>query len=286
MRIVRSVAAMQRMAREWKRRGTRVALVPTMGFLHGGHLSLVARARRSAGKKGVVALSIYVNPAQFAAAEDLARYPRDPSGDQAKCRAAGVDVLFAPSDREMYGRGEVPAHSVYVVEEELSRLMEGVSRPGHFRGVTTVVAKLFNIVMPEYAVFGAKDFQQAAVVKKMVCDLNFQVKIVVAKTCREADGLALSSRNKYLSPAERLQATALYRSLSLARSMIKAGPVPAAELKRAMAALVGAEPSARLDYAEVFDSKTLQPLATAHRGARVALAVFIGKTRLIDNALL
>src|SRR5213083_532759 len=219
MRIVTSVATMQRLAKEWNRRGVPVGLVPTMGYLHGGHVSLVRKARQRVGKRGVVVISIYVNPTQFAPTEDLAQYPRDLPRDKKLCRDAGVDVLFVPNDRQMYPAGKGADFSTFVVEEDLSRGMEGASRPTHFRGVTTVVAKLFNIVLPDVAIFGAKDFQQAAVIRRMVSDLNFPLKIVVAPTVRESDGLAMSSRNKYLDPAQREQATILHRALQRARQI-------------------------------------------------------------------
>src|SRR5213076_1899238 len=180
MRIVTSVSTMQRVALRWKRRGTSIGFVPTMGYLHEGHISLVKQARQSVGKRGVVVVSIYVNPAQFAPTEDLANYPRDLPRDKKLCRDAGVDVLFVPSDRHMYPAGKGADFSTFVVEEDLSRGMEGASRPTHFRGVTTVVAKLFNIVRPDVAVFGAKDFQQGAVVKRMVRELNFGVRVLIA----------------------------------------------------------------------------------------------------------
>src|SRR5437660_1242187 len=195
MRIVTSASAMQRLAQRWRRRGIHIGFVPTMGYLHEGHLSLVRRARQAVGARGRVAVSIYVNPTQFGPKEDLSRYPRDFARDKKLCRGAGVDVIFAPDDGEMYPQNGAGAHSAYVVEEALSGGMEGASRPTHFRGVTTIVAKLFNIVRPEVAVFGAKDFQQAAIIQRMTRDLNFPVKIVVAPTHREADGLAMSSRN-------------------------------------------------------------------------------------------
>src|SRR5882672_9066464 len=200
MRIIKSVSSMQRLAKRWQSQSLRVGLVPTMGYLHAGHVSLVKRARSLVGKGGEIIVSIYVNPTQFGPHEDFSKYPRDFARDAALCRAAGVDVVFAPSDKEMYPRNGAGAFSTYVTEEALSRGMEGASRPTHFRGVTTVVAKLFNIVRPEVAVFGAKDFQQAAVVQRMTRDLNYPLKIVVAPIHRERDGLAMSSRNKYLSP--------------------------------------------------------------------------------------
>ena len=301
MRIVTSVAAMQRLALKWKRRGTPIGFVPTMGYLHEGHVSLIRKARRSVGKHGAVVVSVYVNPTQFAPSEDLANYPRDLPRDKKLCRDAGVDVLFTPDDKQMYlqagslrrdepkaQRADPANYSTFVVEENLSRGMEGESRPAHFRGVTTVVAKLFNIVLADVAVFGAKDFQQAAVVKRMARDLNFPVKIVVAPTVREADGLALSSRNKYLSPAEREQAVALWQAIGQARQAVRdmKGPIPASRLKAELRWLIETRPAARVDYLEFFDPETLQPVANATRGIQMALAVFVGKTRLIDNAAL
>lgn len=286
MRIVSTAAAMQRLALRWRRTGKRVGLVPTMGYLHDGHLSLVHRARRLVGKPGLVVASIYVNPTQFAPTEDLSAYPRDLDRDKALCRKAGVDVLFLPSDAEMYPSRDTGGYSTYVVEEQLSQGMEGGSRPTHFRGVTTVVAKLFNLVLPDVAVFGAKDWQQAAILRRMTRDLNFPLKFVVAPTRREPDGLAMSSRNKYLSAVERPQATILWRALKLAKEIVTASRAPnyADVLKKELAALIATQPAARLDYVEFFDGETLQPTTAVTRGTHMALAVFIGKTRLIDNA--
>jgi pantoate--beta-alanine ligase len=288
MRVVTPAAAMQRWANKWKRERRSIGLVPTMGCLHEGHLSLVRRARQEVGREAKVVVSIYVNPAQFAPQEDLAKYPRDLERDRRLCRAAGVDLVFVPTDAGMYPRGNNRSFSTYVVEEELSRRMEGACRPTHFRGVTTVVAKLFNLVRPDVAVFGAKDFQQAVILKRMARDLNFPVRILVAPTVREPDGLALSSRNKYLSPAERAQATVLWRSIRRAREAVRAaaGPIPAVELQRELAGWIATQPNARVDYVEFFDPETLQPVREARPGAHLALAVFVGNTRLIDNASL
>jgi pantoate--beta-alanine ligase len=288
MQIVRSVSAMQRMARGWQRAGERVGLVPTMGYLHAGHLSLVRQARRVVGRGGKVVVSIYVNPTQFGPSEDFSRYPRDLNRDARLCRAEGVDVIFAPSDAQMYPRGAGRGFSTFVVEEALGRGMEGKSRPTHFRGVTTVVAKLFNIVRPELAVFGAKDYQQAAVVKRTVRDLNFPLRIVVAPILREADGLAMSSRNKYLVGDLRAQAPVLVRALQKARAAVRkaARPLPAGRLKAELKRFIEGAPAARLDYVEFFDPDTLVPVSRVMCGTHMALAVFIGKTRLIDNARL
>jgi len=286
MRLIREPSVMQRLARRWQRQGIRVAFVPTMGYLHEGHLSLIRVARRHAGARGIVVVSIYVNPTQFGPREDFTRYPRDLQRDLNLCRSEDVNVVFAPDDEAMYPGLRQGRYSTYVVEERLSAIMEGASRPGHFRGVTTIVAKLFHLVLPDVAVFGAKDWQQAAIIRRMVADLNFPVRIVVAPTVRESDGLAMSSRNTYLDPEERRQATVLFRALQYARQQVSRGPVPAARLRRAVARLVAAEPLARLDYVAFFDSETLEPVREVRAGTHMALAVFIGRTRLIDNARL
>ena len=284
MQLVKSVRAMQRLAKVWKRKGARVGFVPTMGYLHAGHLSLVSRARKLVGRRGKVVVSIYVNPTQFGPKEDFSRYPRDLTRDLDLCRAAGVDVVFAPSDSEIY-----PASfSTFVVEERLSQGMEGVSRPGHFRGVTTVVAKLFNIVQPDSAIFGAKDYQQAAVIKRMVRDLNFPVKIVIAPTLRETDGLAMSSRNKYLKGELRQKALILRRSIHAMQEKVRrtGARVASVRAKQEVKRLFAGERAAKLDYVEFFNPITLKPEAKVKRGVHMALAAFIGKTRLIDNARL
>jgi pantoate--beta-alanine ligase len=302
MRIVFKATAMQKCALQWKRRSVRVGFVPTMGYLHAGHLSLVREARKRVGKNGKVVVSIYINPTQFAPAEDLAKYPRDLKRDLKLCREAGVDVVFTPEDTEMYSStgvspvcspqkltGETPvplSFSTYVAEEQLSQSMEGAARPTHFRGVTTVVAKLFNLVLPDVAVFGQKDFQQAAIIKRMVADLNFPVKIIVAPTLREPDGLAMSSRNKFLDAEQRAQAVILFQALQAASLAVKKKPVSTARLKADLKEFITAAPLARLDYVEFFDPETLVPVVQVKRGTQMALAVFFGKTRLIDNAQL
>ena len=293
---------MQRLAKKWQRAGTRIGFVPTMGYLHAGHLSLVKRARQAVGKNGKVVVSIYVNPTQFAPTEDLSKYPRDLKRDLKLLRELKVDVVFTPSDAEMYpgnsGTGILPVNSsqrrtgkmpvplpfsTYVVEEKLSRTMEGASRPTHFRGVTTVVAKLFNIVLPDVAVFGQKDFQQAAIIKRMVVDLNFPLKVVVAPTLRERDGLAMSSRNKFLDAEQRAQAVILFHALQAAKAAVKKKSVSASRLKADLKEFITAAPLARLDYVEFFDPETLEPVEQVRLGTQMALAVFFGKTRLIDN---
>jgi pantoate--beta-alanine ligase len=294
MRIVSTAAAMQKLALRWKRAGSKTGFVPTMGYLHAGHISLVHEARKRVGKKGIVVVSIYVNPTQFGPKEDLSKYPRDLKRDLQMCRAADVDVVFTPDDAEMYPNrqnweseiGSQKLFSTYVVEEKLSQTMEGAARPTHFRGVTTVVAKLFNIVLPDVAVFGQKDFQQAAVIQRMVADLNFPVKMVVAPTLRERDGLAMSSRNKYLDDEQRAQAVVLFHALQAAKQAVKLKPVSAARLKADLKEFITAAPLAKLDYVEFFDPETLQAVAQVKHGTQMALAVFFGKTRLIDNAQL
>jgi pantoate--beta-alanine ligase len=287
MQIVKTVAAMQSLAKRWQRAGIKIGFVPTMGYLHEGHLSLVREARKRVGKNGKVIVSIYVNPTQFAPTEDLSKYPRDLKRDLKLCREENVDMVFTPSDVEMYPNKSENKFSTYVVEEKLSRVMEGTSRPAHFRGVTTIVAKLFNIVLPDFAVFGQKDFQQAAIIKRMVADLNFPVKIIVAPTIRERDGLAMSSRNKYLVGNLRRQATVLWCAIQIARATVKKSKTfPATKLKTAVKKLVECEPDAKLDYVEFFEPETLSPVSTAKSGTQMALAVFVGKTRLIDNAKL
>jgi len=286
MRIVPTVAAMQKLALRWKRAGVKIGFVPTMGYLHDGHLSLVREARKRVGQNGVVVVSIYVNPTQFAPTEDLSKYPRDLKRDLQMCRAEGVDVVFTPGDAEMYPGKAEGKYSTYVVEENLGRVMEGAARPVHFRGVTTVVAKLFNLVLPDVSVFGQKDFQQATIIQRMVVDLDFPVQIIVAPTRREADGLAMSSRNKYLDAEQRAQAVILFHALQAAKQAVAKKSGPAAQLKKDLAEFVTAAPLARLDYVEFFDPETLQPVAQVKRGAHMALAVYFGQTRLIDNARL
>jgi pantoate--beta-alanine ligase len=240
------------------------------------------------GPEGIVVVSIYVNPTQFAPTEDLAKYPRDFARDSRLCREAGVDVIFAPTDTDMYSGRDEGTYTTYVVEEGLTRGLEGASRPTHFRGVTTVVAKLFNCVLPEVSVFGAKDWQQAAVIRRMVQDLQFPIRIVVAPTTRESDGLAMSSRNRYLQPDERVQATVLWRSQHWVRQEVRrsASAVAAATLRRGVEALIAQCPAARLDYVEFVDPNTLHPVEQVQRGARMVMAVFVGKTRLIDNGVM
>ncbi|MFA5189702.1 MAG: pantoate--beta-alanine ligase [Verrucomicrobiia bacterium] len=277
MEIIQSVSAMQAWSRAARAAGKRVGLVPTMGYLHEGHLSLMREAKRRAG---LCVVSIYVNPTQFGPKEDFSKYPRNFERDQKLCESVGVDVIFAPTNEEMYPAG---AATTWVEETAVSERWEGTSRPGHFRGVCTVVAKLFNIVLPDVTCFGQKDAQQCAVLKRMVRDLNFPLEFVICPTVREPDGLAMSSRNVYLSPTERQEALALKQSLDLARRELAAGR-PIDEVCAAMTKLITGKPSARIDYITFVDSETLLP-AKRHEPGRTlaAMAVFIGKTRLIDN---
>jgi len=288
MKVIKDIAAMQRFALKAKREGKKIGFVPTMGFLHEGHLSLIRKARQLCKKDGIVVVSIYVNPTQFGPNEDFSKYPRNLERDLKLCKSAGADVVFTPTDDEMYPGKSQGLYSVYVVEEELSKTMEGASRPGHFRGVTTVVAKLFNIVQPDVAIFGEKDYQQAAIIRRMTDNLNFPVKIIVAPTVREPDGLAMSSRNTYLNENERKQATVLYRAICLAREKVASAksPLNAADLKAELKSYIEKEPSARLDYVEFFNPDTLKPVEQVKKGDHMALAVFIGTTRLIDNGRL
>ena len=254
-------------------------LVPTMGYLHQGHLSLVRRARAENDR---LAVTIFVNPTQFSPTEDLSTYPRDPERDLALLKAEKVDLVFTPSEATMYP----PGFQTYVSVENITRPLEGAARPSHFRGVATVVAKLFNIVQPTRAYFGQKDAQQAVVIRRMAQDLNFNLDLVICPTVREPDGLAMSSRNAYLSPAERAAAPVLYRALCGARSAFEAGERDGATLRRLMQEMIAAEPLARLDYVSVADPMTLAELKRVEAGALFSLAVFFGQTRLIDNVLI
>jgi pantoate--beta-alanine ligase len=256
-----------------------VGLVPSMGFLHAGHISLVQRARAECG--GVV-VSIFVNPTQFGPNEDLAKYPRDLPRDLALLESAGAELVWTPTAESMYP----PGFQTWVEVERLTRRLEGEVRPGHFRGVTTIVAKLFNAVRPDKAYFGQKDAQQAAVIRGMVCDLNFPVEIVVCPTVREADGLAMSSRNVYLHAAERKAATVLFRALSSAKAAYDSGEREAERLRQAMRETVQAEPLARLQYVSCADYDTLEELERVTGKSLLSLAVTLGKTRLIDNFVL
>jgi pantoate--beta-alanine ligase len=278
MKIITAPVEMQAWSRSRLAAGERIACVPTMGFLHEGHLSLVRRARQSADR---VVLTLFVNPTQFGPNEDFSVYPRDPERDQALCEAGGVDVIFMPAVADMYA----PDASIAVVEESLSKVLCGASRPGHFRGVCTVVAKLFNCVLPHVAVFGQKDAQQVIVIQRMVRDLNFPVEIIVAPIVREADGLAMSSRNVRLSAAERQSARGLSRALTRAQAAYAKGNRESDAVRRMIEQELVAS-GLRTDYVAVVDGGNLTPAPVLSPGVLIAIAAFAGKTRLIDNCIL
>jgi pantoate--beta-alanine ligase len=276
VKVIGSISAAKRFLRSTN---GPVVLVPTMGALHQGHTALFDRARALAGREGTVVASIFVNPTQFGPKEDFSRYPRTIEADRKLCASHGVKMIFNPSVEQMYPEG----FSTFVEESSVSTFLCGASRPGHFRGVCTVVLKLFQIIQPQMAVFGLKDFQQCAVMRRMARDLDLPVRIITVETVRESDGLALSSRNRYLTPDERRQASVLRAALLAAREAWEQGQTNAAKLRRLIVARIGKAPLARIDYVEVADANTLQPIRVADRQTVIALAVFFGTTRLIDN---
>jgi len=278
MSVLKSAEEMRRWALEQRGAGKRIGLVPTMGYLHAGHLSLIAEAKQRAD---VVVVSVFVNPVQFGPNEDFAKYPRDEARDLKLCREAGVAAVFVPPVSAMYATDA----SVFITEERLGNGLCGARRPGHFRGVCTVVAKLFNLALPHVAVFGQKDYQQAAVIRRMVRDLNFPLEIVVAPIVREADGLALSSRNVYLSGDERARALGLSRALQAAAAAVAAGPCAAAAVRRRMSEVLERH-ALKIDYAEIVDAETLDPVGEARKGNVALIAAYCGTTRLIDNRVL
>ena len=271
MRIITTIAEARAQPR-----ATRRALVPTMGALHKAHGELIGVARKHAGRDGEVAVSIFVNPLQFEPGSDYEHYPRPEEADEEFCRNAGVDLLFRPSVAEMYADDR----SVFVEASSVSNTLEGKSRPGHFSGVCTVVAKLLNILSPDAALFGEKDFQQLAIVRRMVRDLSFNTDIIAVPTVREDDGLAYSSRNRYLNTEERKQATVLHKALKAA---VNAGHESSKEILARVRQVIGEASLARIDYAELVDTETLQPIEAVGPNSLIVLAVFFGKTRLIDN---
>lgn len=279
MRICKTIKEIDAALQIGRMRGRRVGFVPTMGALHEGHLSLVRAARADCD---TVVVSIFVNPTQFGPTEDLAKYPRPFERDCELLEKENVDVVFAPSAEEIYPS----AVTTWVNVEDLSEKLDGRSRPGHFRGVTTVVSKLFHIVQPDVAIFGQKDAAQVAVIRHMVRDLNFPVEIVACPIVREPDGLAMSSRNAYLDAAQRKQALVLHRSLQAAKKLWNLGGQSSAELIAAARAEIAREPGVRIDYLEIVDSETLDPLEQVRPGALIAVAAFVGQTRLIDNTVL
>jgi pantoate--beta-alanine ligase len=278
MQIITAITAMQSLAKSLRREGKRIGFVPTMGFLHEGHLSLMRVARQ---ENDIVVASIFVNPAQFGPNEDLARYPRDAEGDQKKSESVGVDIIFTPSAEEMYPEKPI----VFVTVEGLSDILEGAIRPGHFRGVATVVTKLFHIVQPHRAYFGQKDYQQCAVIKRMKKGLDLDVEVAVLPTMREADGLAMSSRNSYLDAAQRKKAACLFRALTAADTLVRSGVREPEKVKQKMRAVIAQEKGVEIDYVEAADVDDLSPLATIKDRIVLLVAVRIGATRLIDNLL-
>ena len=276
MIISESVQEVRKVTANWKKRGFSVGLVPTMGYLHPGHISLIERARK---ENDMVVVSIFVNPIQFGPNEDLDKYPRDMAHDREVCEKAGAELIFAPQPSELY-----PCENLAFVDiRGLGDGLCGAKRPGHFRGVCTVVSKLFNIVLPDRAYFGEKDAQQLAIIKRMVKDLNFGTMIVSCPIVREPDGLAMSSRNLYLSPEERKAALSISRSLSAAKELMRKGEKDALKIRETIVAGISAEPLARIDYAEIVDSADLSPVQRIEKPVLAAVAVYFGKTRLIDN---
>jgi pantoate--beta-alanine ligase len=279
MQVARKIEAVRKTVEAARRQEKRVGLVPTMGALHVGHLSLIEAARKDCG---FVVVSIFVNPTQFAPGEDFEKYPRPIEADLAACEKAGVDLVFAPGPAEMY-----PCENVtWVSVEKLTEGLCGRFRPGHFRGVATVCAKLFNIVGPDAAYFGRKDAQQAVVIRRMVTDLNMPLRIVVCPTVREADGLAVSSRNRYLTPEQRRDATALYRSLEKCRRMVDAGIKDAAQIITEMRKILNRTPSIRIEYVSIVDAGTLEEIEKVTGNVLVAVAAKLGAARLIDNIVI
>jgi len=279
LQVVNTIAEVRAAVTEARRRGLSIGFVPTMGALHEGHAALVRAARAASG---FVVVSVFVNPTQFGPKEDFAKYPRTLEADRKVCADAGADLIFAPGVEEMY-----PENAVAFVEvAKLQDVLEGASRPGHFRGVCTVVAKLFHIVQPDAAHFGAKDFQQARIIAQMVRDLNMPVRIVIEPTVREPDGLAMSSRNRYLNPEERAVAPGIHRALQHVKQRVLAGEIDVARLESSLLAELSAIPGERVDYARIVDANTLQSLSRLDRPAVAAVAVFLGTTRLIDNLVI
>ncbi len=276
MRIITSIKKMQSLSSQIHLQGKRIGLVPTMGFLHDGHLSLIREIKRHCD---VTVMSIFVNPTQFSPSEDFADYPRDFVRDKKLAEAEGCDIIFYPDAKDIYPGN----YLTYVTVEKISYILCGVSRPIHFRGVATIVAKLFNIVKPQIAIFGQKDAQQAIIIKKMVNDLNFDVEILVAPIVREKDGLAKSSRNTYLSPEMRRQASVLFQSLKAAEQKILSGETDAAAIKALIKNKIAEKPAAVIDYIEIVNPETLEHQAEIQGSVLIALAVRFGKTRLIDN---
>lgn len=278
MQIIKTIEELRPIVKAWKKEGLRVGLVPTMGYLHEGHKSLIVKAVSENDK---VVVSDFVNPTQFGAGEDLASYPRDIDRDAAICEQAGADLIFHPEPEEMY----FTDNCTFVDMDGLTKGLCGKTRPTHFRGVCTVVSKLFHIVSPDRAYFGQKDAQQLAVIRRMVRDLNFGIEIVGCPIVREADGLAMSSRNTYLNDEERKAALILHKSLMLGKEMIEQGECDVAQIKKAVINNIESEPLAKIDYVEIVNPDTMENIETIEGTALIATAVYIGKTRLIDNVM-
>ena len=279
MQVVRQIKEMQKISDRLRKEGKRIGFVPTMGYLHDGHLSLVRKAK---GLCDSVVASIFVNPTQFGPGEDFQRYPRDEEGDRAKLDAEGVDFLFIPEATEMYPS----RYQTYVEVTEVSKGLCGDFRPGHFRGVATVVAKLFNIVKPHIAVFGEKDYQQLLVIKRMVEDMNFDIEIIPGVLVREEDGIAMSSRNTYLSPEDRKRATVLCRSLAKGKELFESGERRASVLSHAVKETIESVNGVSLQYVEIRDAETLERIENVKRSAVIAVAAMVGPVRLIDNIII
>jgi pantoate--beta-alanine ligase len=278
METVREIGLMQKLSERWRRDGHTIACVPTMGFLHEGHLELLRVGRRRGDR---LIMTLFVNPTQFGPHEDFTKYPRDTEGDLEKARSVGVDVVFMPTAEEMYP----DCYQTTITVEEITQYLCGRSRPGHFSGVTTVVTKLFHSTKPHLAIFGEKDYQQLVVIKQMVRDLNMDIEIIGVPTVREEDGLAMSSRNTYLSPEERLSALSLKKGLDLAQTMVKEGEKDSAMIIRALKDLILSHPFTEIDYITICDPESLVDVETIDRPCLLALAVRVGKARLIDNGI-
>lgn len=278
MKLVDSIQRMSTLAKMYRKEGKSIGFVPTMGYLHEGHLSLIRTAKKHTD---VVVVSIFVNPIQFGPSEDPEKYPRDLKRDEESARSAGADIIFCPSAKEMYP----DAYATYVNVEGLTDTLCGASRPGHFKGVATVVAKLFGIVKPDIAYFGQKDAQQAVVIRKMVEDLNMGLEVKILPIIREKDGLAMSSRNVCLSVEDRREAAVLYRSLQDAESAIKKGERDPKNIVKMMSDMISQVPASKVDYISIVDTKNLKDVGVVYGEVLIALAVFIGKTRLIDNMI-
>ncbi|MBU4377334.1 MAG: pantoate--beta-alanine ligase [Candidatus Omnitrophica bacterium] len=279
MKIITDPAKMRKFIANEKARGRKIGFVPTMGYLHKGHLALIRRAKR---ENGIVVMSVFVNPAQFGPGEDYTKYPRDFKKDARMAKKEGVNAIFYPAVKSMY----LPGHSTYINVEKLSGHLCGRRRSGHFRGVATIVAKLFNIISADNAYFGQKDAQQAVIIKKMAEDLNIPVEIKTIPTVREKDGLAMSSRNAYLNKKERYEATALFKSLSLAKKMIKQGERGSRKIIKTIKDFISKNSSARIDYVSVADLGSLKEIKALKGQVLIAIAAYFGKTRLIDNVIL